>query len=437
MNVMDMKDFISQMRSSGKPDEETVQSLRSAGWSEKDVVAAMSETGVTFFAPRLFWDILVAIPLAYIVLLVLFLPSYILSALSIFSTPFSAAAAYERFASLERSVAFFWVAFPIHFIVAAIIILDIVYLFINRQKIAATSEMLAKWIALVVFFGPFAILYAHFRYLRGRSSRKCVVLVGSAAAVVLAITTIQTARIFTAVSQYQRKVTPLLDLVKEPEFKDKVRELIPSEKDSSPFSTLLAPGESLETSFYESSDIGNASIVRIRLPKGWFADVWGSIPNLMVVMKPEGYAIKEYSFPFVDINIVQVGTKWLSVISEDNTTLMDKWITNNDVLPPGNGEGYSINVLNREYRKFITGYGLSNAYYVEFDMSFDDPRDTKDGKVKNLKFVRALVEAKHPNFAFDIKVVDAAENWGRNKDIIYRSLATLTGRGSVESGEGL
>lgn len=193
----------------------------------------------------------------------------------------------------------------------------------------------------------------------------------------------------------------------------------------------------LESAFYESSDIGNASTVKIRPPKGWYGSVWGSVPNLIVVMKPNGYTVKEYSYPFVDINIVQVGTKSVNVISPYNNGLLEKWITNNDVLPPKNDNEYSINIISREFRKFQIGYGISNAYYVEFDLFSNKPQDTKDGPVSKLKFARILVEAKHPNFAFDIKIVDTLENWSKNRDIIYKSLATLTGRGSVESGEGL
>lgn len=195
--------------------------------------------------------------------------------------------------------------------------------------------------------------------------------------------------------------------------------------------------DELELSFYESSDIGNASTVKIRPPKGWYGSVWGSAPNLIVVMKPNGYPVKEYSYPFVDINIVQVGTKSVSVISPDNNALLEKWIVNNDVLLPQNDSEYSINVISKEFRKFNIGYGSSNAYYVEFDLLSNKPQETKDGPVSKLKLARILVEAKHPNFAFDIKIVDTLENWNKNKDIIYKSLATLTGRGSVESGEGL
>lgn len=195
--------------------------------------------------------------------------------------------------------------------------------------------------------------------------------------------------------------------------------------------------ENLENSFYESSDIGNASTVKIRPPKGWYGSVWGSVPNLIVALKPNGYTVKEYSYPFVDINIVQVGTKSVSVISPNNNALLEKWIINNDVLLPKNDQEYSVNIISREFRKFQIGYGVSNAYYVEFDLFSNKPQDTKDGPVSRLKFARILVEAKHPNFAFDIKIVDRLENWNKNKDIIYKSLATLTGRGSVESGEGL
>lgn len=195
--------------------------------------------------------------------------------------------------------------------------------------------------------------------------------------------------------------------------------------------------DELELSFYESSDIGNASTVKIRPPKGWYGSVWGSIPNLIVVMKPNGYTVKEYSYPFVDINIVQVGTKSVSAISPNNTALLEEWIVNNNVLLPKDDQEYSVNMISKEFRKFTIGYGLSNAYYVEFDLFSNKPQDTKDGPVSKLKFARILVEAKHPNFAFDIKIVDTLENWNKNKDIIYKSLATLTGRGSVESGEGL
>ena len=193
----------------------------------------------------------------------------------------------------------------------------------------------------------------------------------------------------------------------------------------------------LESSFYESSDIGNASTVKIRPPKGWYGSVWGSAPNLIAVMKPNGYTVKEYSYPFVDINVVQIGTKSVSVISPDNNALLEKWIVNNDVLLPKKDSEYSVNLISKEFRKFNIGYGSSNAYYVEFDLFSNKPQDTRDGPVSKLKFARVLVEAKHPNFAFDIKIVDTLENWNKNKDIIYKSLTTLTGKGSVESGEGL
>ena len=195
--------------------------------------------------------------------------------------------------------------------------------------------------------------------------------------------------------------------------------------------------DELKSSFYESSDIGNASTVKIRPPKDWYGSVWGSIPNLIAVLKPNGYSVKEYSYPFVDINIVQVGTKSVSVISPDNNALLEKWITNNNVLPPQNDSEYPVNIINKEFRKFNIGYGSSNAYYVEFNFSSNKPQDTKDGPVSKLKFARILVEAKNPNFAFDIKIVDSQENWNKNINKINNSLTTLTGRGAVEENYGL
>ena len=196
--------------------------------------------------------------------------------------------------------------------------------------------------------------------------------------------------------------------------------------------------DELELSFYESSDIGNASTVKIRPPKSWYGSVWGDVTNLIVVMKPKGYTVEEYSYPFVDINIVQVGTKSVSVISPDNNVLLEKWIVNNNVLLPNNDKEYIASVIHKEFRKFNIGYGFSNAYYVEFDfLLLNKPQDTKDGPVSKLKFARILVEAKNPNFAFDIKVADSQENWNKNINKIYHSLTTLTGKGTVEENYGL